>query len=111
MASSTSVLVRRRDPGRDGAVLARLREGDGRRERTRAGERVPDVRERRMVVGFSIIEAAELVGSSTQAERVGVCIVAIVVPERRRSVVVLFWLCRLECLEWEMEDEEVTGLR
>lgn len=54
MASSTSVLARRREPGReDGAVLARLRDGDGRRERARAGERVPEVRERRMVVGFS----------------------------------------------------------
>jgi hypothetical protein len=85
MASSTSVLARRREPGRElGAVFARLREGEGRRERTRAGDRVPDVRERR-IVGFSKIDAAALVGSSGQAERVGVCIVAIVVPDRRRS--------------------------
>jgi len=46
MASSTSVFVRRRLPGREGAVLARLRDGEGRRERTRAGDSVPDVRER-----------------------------------------------------------------
>lgn len=47
IASSTSVFVRRRLPGReDGAVLARLRDGDGRRESTRAGDKVPDVRER-----------------------------------------------------------------
>jgi hypothetical protein len=55
IASSTSVFVRRRELGReDGAVLARLREGDGRRDRTRAGDRVSAVRERRIVAGFSI---------------------------------------------------------
>jgi len=112
MASSTSVLARRREPGREeGAVFARLREGDGRRERTRAGESVPDVLERQMV-GFSMGDAEELVASSTHAERVGVCIVAMVVPERRRSVRVLFWLWTLECLECMIEFvEEVTGLR
>lgn len=111
IASSTSVFVRRREPGRDGAVLDRPRDGDGKRERTRAGERAPEVLERRMV-GFSMMEAAELVGSSIHTESVGVCIVAIVVPERRRSVAVLFWLCTLERLECEIEaEEEVTGLR
>jgi hypothetical protein len=58
MASSTSVFARRSEPGRVGAVLERLREGDGRRERTRAGERVPDVLERRMK-GFSKNESDE----------------------------------------------------
>jgi hypothetical protein len=81
IASSTSVFVRRREPGReDGAVFARLREGEGRRESTRAEGRVSEVRERRMVVDFS-----KPAGSSGQLERVGVCNVAIVVPERRCS--------------------------
>jgi hypothetical protein len=87
IASSTSVFVRRRDPGREGAVFARFLEGEGRRESTRAGERVPEVRERR-IVGFSAIDAEELVGSSAQADKVGVCMVAIVVPDKRRSCVV-----------------------
>jgi hypothetical protein len=114
MASSTSVFARRREPGRDdGAVFARLREGEGRRERTRAGERVPEVLERRIVgVDLSIIETDELDGSSAQTESVGVCIVAIVVPDRRRSVRVLFWLCTLDRLECAIDaEEEVTGLR
>jgi hypothetical protein len=114
MASSTSVFARRREPGRDdGAVFARLREGEGRRERTRAGERVPEVLERRMVgVDLSIIDTDELDGSSAQTESVGVCIVAIVVPDRRRSVRVLFWLCTLDRLECAIDaEEEVTGLR
>jgi hypothetical protein len=85
IASSTSVFVRRREPGReDGAVFARLREGEGRRDRTRAGDRVPEVRERRIAIGFPIKGSASSDGSG-QMDRVGVCIVAIVVPERRRS--------------------------
>ena len=55
MASSTSVFVRRRLPGREvGAVFARLRDGDGRRESTRAGDKVPEVRDR-CIVGFTSI--------------------------------------------------------
>jgi hypothetical protein len=111
IASSTSVFARRREEARDGAVFARLRDGEGRRESTRPGERVPDVRERWMV-GFSTMDTEELVGSSAQTERVGVCIVAIVVPDRRRSVVMLFWLCMLERLECVIEvEEESTGFR
>lgn len=111
IASSTSGFVRRREPGRDGAVLERPRDGEGRRERTRAGEMAPEVLERRMV-GFSIMDATELVGSSAHTERVGVCMVAMVVPERRRSVAVLFWLWTLERLECEIEaEEDETGLR
>jgi len=118
IASSTSVLARRREPGREeGAVLARFLDGEGRRESTRAGERVPEVRERR-IVGFSKMDADALVGSSGQADRLGVCIVAIVVPERRRSCVLvvplLFWLCVLERLECETDaedEEDETGLR
>jgi len=118
IASSTSVFARRTEPGREeGAVFARLREGEGKRESTRAGERVPEVRDRRMV-GFSKIDADALVGSSGQADKLGVCIVAIVVPERRRSWVVvvplLFWLCVLERLECDTDTEDeddATGLR
>lgn len=92
-------------------MFARLREGEGRRERTRAGESVPEVLERRMV-GFSTIDTDELDGSSAQTERVGVCIVAIVVPDRRRSVRVLFWLSTLDRLDCATDaEEEVTGLR
>lgn len=92
-------------------MLERPRDGEGRRDRTRAGDKAPEVLERRMV-GFSMMEAAELVGSSAQTERMGVCIVAMVVPERRRSVALLFWLWALERREWEIEaEEEATGLR
>lgn len=86
MASSTSVFWRRTDPGRvDGAVLERLREGEGRRASTRPGDRVPDVNERRMVDGISKIDEEAFADFSGQADKVGVCIVAMVVPERRRS--------------------------
>lgn len=116
MASSTSVLWRRSEPGRvEGAVLARFRDGEGRRESTRPGERVPEVKERRIVVGCSMNDVEALAGSSGQADKVGVCIVAIVVPERRRScVVVVPLLCTLDRRELETEADELeepTGLR
>jgi hypothetical protein len=97
IASSTSVFARRRLPGRvEGAVLARVREGEGRRESTRAGERVPEVRERWMD-GFGSVVTGECSG---RKGRVGVAIVPIVVPDSLLSwVVVLFWLCTLLRLE------------
>lgn len=116
MASSTSVRTRRRLLGREGAVLARLRDGEGRRERTRAGERVPEVRER-CIVGFSMSDAELDCGSSGKKESVGVAIVAMVVPDKCLScVLVLFWLCTLLLRErvltgflW-MRYDEVEGL-
>lgn len=64
------------------------------------------------------MDAEALVGSSGHADRVGVCMVAMVVPERRRSWVVvvplLIWLCvleRLECATDTEEDDDVMGLR
>ena len=85
IASSTSVLARRKLPGREGAVFERLRDGEGRRERTRAGENVPEVRERR-IVGRS---SKGSVASSNKKGRVGVAIVASVVPDNLRSCILM----------------------
>jgi hypothetical protein len=51
---------------------------------TRAGDKVPDVFDRRMM-GFSKMELADDLGSSGQIDKVGVRMVAIVVPDSRRS--------------------------
>jgi hypothetical protein len=90
MASSTSVPVRARLtlPGRDGAVLARLREGvgEGRRERMREGEKRDSEVRGRAMDGCSIVkdEAQDLL-SSVPEPIAGVPKVPMVVPERRRS--------------------------
>ena len=76
--------------------MSRVRECEGRRERTRAGERVTEVRERWME-GFGSTVTGECSGKKA---RVGVAIVPIVVPDSLLScVVVLFWLCTLLRLE------------
>lgn len=84
IASSTSVFVRRILPGREGAVLARLRDGEGRRDITRAGDSVPEVSERWME-GFSSIWSSEMCEFSGKKAKVGVAMVPIVVPDNLLS--------------------------
>lgn len=74
--------------GREGAVLARLRDGDGSRESTRTGDSVSDVRERWMV-GFSRTEFELEFGSSASRGSVGVAMVIIVVPDKCLSCVLV----------------------
>lgn len=98
--SSMSVLARRRLLGRVGAVLARLRDGEGRRESTRPGVFLPDVVERRSSPGPRTIDSELAFGSSFQVGRAGVAIVPIVEAENLLSCVyVLSTLCTLVRLE------------
>ena len=71
-------------PGREGAVFARAREGEGRRDKTRAGDNVPEVRERRME-GFSGIWLSGRDEFSGRKASVGVAMVPIVVPDNLLS--------------------------
>lgn len=68
-----------------GAVLARLRDGDGRRESTRAGVFVPEVRERRNNPGPRTTDSTLVFGSSFHDGRAGVAIVPTVEPENLLS--------------------------
>ena len=100
--SSMSVLARRRLLGRVGAVLARLRDGEGRRESTRAGVFLPDVVERRSNPGPRMADSELAFGSSFQVGRAGVATVPTVEPENLLSCVyVLSTLCTLARLEPE----------
>jgi hypothetical protein len=100
--SEVEVLGRRRLLGRVGAVLARLRDGDGRRESTRAGVFLPDVVERRSNPGPRTTDSKLAFGSSVQVGRAGVAIVPTVEPENLLSCVyVLSTLCTLARLEPE----------
>lgn len=100
--SEVEVLARRRLLGRVGAVLARLRDGDGRREGTRAGVFLPDVVERRSNPGPRTTDSKLAFGSSVQVDRAGVATVPTVEPENLLSCVyVLSTLCTLERLEPE----------
>lgn len=100
IASSTSVFARRRLLGRVGAVLARLRDGEGRRESTRAGVFVPEVRDRRNSAGPRTTDSILAFGSSFHDGRPGVAIVLTVEPENLRSWVIMFcMLCTLDRLE------------
>ena len=100
--SEVEVLARRRLLGRVGAVLARLRDGDGRREGTRAGVFLPDVVERRSNPGPRTTDSRLAFGSSVQVDRAGVATVPTVEPENLLSCVyVLSTLCTLERLEPE----------
>ena len=102
MASSTSVLARRRLLGLVGAVFARLRDVEGRRESTRAGAFVPEVRERRNSPGPRTAGSTLAFGSSLHDGRAGVAIVPTVEAEDLLSwKLVLCTLCTLERLEPE----------
>jgi hypothetical protein len=85
MASSTSVLARRRLLGRVGAVLARQREGEGRRESLSAGVFAPDVRVRFSKPGPRMTDSMLALGSSFQEGRTGVAVVPTVEPENLLS--------------------------
>lgn len=74
IASSISVLVRRKLPGREDAVLERDRDGDGRRDSRRLGE-ARDVIELNVFERFSDGDSGRLLGPSSssnsgRAERV-----------------------------------------
>jgi hypothetical protein len=100
MASSTSVLARRRLFGLAGAVFARPREGEGRRDGTRAGAFAPEVRDRWSFLGARMTVSVLVVGSSLHDGKAGVAIVVTVEPENRLSgAVSLCMLCVLARLE------------
>jgi hypothetical protein len=102
MAASTSVLARRRLLGRVGAVLARPRDGEGRRERLRAGVFGPDVRVRFNRPGARMTDSMLALGSSFQEGRIGVAVVPTVEPENLLSwAPMLCTLCTLDRLEPE----------
>lgn len=67
-------------------MLARARDGEGRRERTRAGDNVPEVRERR-IEGFSGTWLSGRGESSGRNASVGVAMVPMVVPDNLLSCV------------------------
>lgn len=68
-----------------GAVWARLREGEGRRESTRAGVFVPDVRVRRSSPGPRTTDSTLALASSFHDGRAGVAVVPTVEPENLLS--------------------------
>jgi hypothetical protein len=87
--------------------LARERDGEGRRERTRAGDNAPEVRERLMEGTSSVESSCECSGRYAS---VGVAIVPIVVPDSLLSrVVSLPWLRTL--LRLEPREPLPTGFR
>lgn len=83
-----------------GAVLARPREGEGRRESLRAGVFAPDVRVRFSMPDPRTTDSMLALGSSFQDGRIGVAVVPTVEPENLLSwAPALSTLCTLDRLE------------